>query len=231
MKKIFKLTALLLLVGALVMGCKGNSDDDGLSGTWTKTITFQEPTDSSWSLSGNKLTFTKTNTSSLGINPGYIKRWPIFVSASTFTGVKVKMSGSSSNGGHGLFFVDAENPKQCYRLGIRNGYVLLSKNVEIDDQNEVSTDLIATSKTGKTVYWGDWQDKINKEPTENTVAFYTAKDGSIKLLVNDVLITSIAVPDIKSFYIATYADVAYEEAQANKTVSAKFNFEKFQTAK
>ena len=39
MKKVFKLTALLLLVGALVMGCKGDAGEK-LPGNWTKETTY-----------------------------------------------------------------------------------------------------------------------------------------------------------------------------------------------
>ena len=74
MKKIFKLTALLLIAGSMMMTSCGKpgpdeEDNDGLSGTWTKGITYIEPAQNSavWSKSGSKYTFSVAEVSNLGI--------------------------------------------------------------------------------------------------------------------------------------------------------------------
>ncbi len=232
MKKLFKLATLMIVAASLFIGCNLNAekDDDGLSGKWVRATTFQDNFATPWSLSGNKVTFSRSNTSDLNIQQGYIRYFTKIISNSSFTGVKVKLTSSSRNAGHGLYFLDSENANQYYRFLLRNGNVLFEKIEEVGD-DEICTDLIDKDPSGQTVYWRNWDDKINQEPQENTLTIYTAKDDSIKVLVNDQPIVTIKNSDIKSFYIATVGQVSYKDGQANATVTDTFDFVKFQTSK
>ena len=235
MKKVFKLTALLLIAGAMMMtGCgKGNPDeeDDGLSGTWTKSITYQDQFDSPWTISGNNITFTKTDVQELDIQSGWVKNWTKFISNSAFTGVKLKMSCSSRTSGQSLILADSQNSNRYYRLSLRNSNVLLEQVVDNGDDTETKTDLIHQDPDGKIYYWEDWNTIINQEPGENEIVFYTATDGSMKFLVNNELITSVSDPEIKSFYIAVRGQVDYKDKVAGGTVTSTYKFKKFQTKK
>ena len=233
MKKILTVGLILAAVLSLgLMGCKSDPDKEVLSGKWVKTTTFNDDLPTVFSVSGNKVTFEKANTGDLDINTNSMWWWHPILTTNTFTGVRVKMTCSTTYPGHGLLFVDPDNNNHYYRFSLRNKYVLLEEYTYDPTTGKATTqDLVFDKGDGITYYWGDFKSSINPEPQENEVVFYTAKDGSIKLLVNDTLITSIASPSIKSFYIAVLGQIAYQDKLANNTVTATYNFVRFQTSK
>ncbi len=232
MKKLLSLTLIFAAVLTLgLTGCKNSPDeDDGLSGKWTKSITFRDDLGGRFSVSGNTVTFVNSDYSKVNIeSDNSIWWWTPLVSNSTFTGIKLEMSCTSRTAGHGLLLVDTTDENHYYKLMLRNGYILLSE--EFDDDSSPRKDLISDKGDGKVYYWGDWNTKINQEPQKNEVIFYTLKDGSMKLMVNGETITTLSNPPIKSFYLITVGQVAYADKTANATVKDVYEFKKFQTAK
>lgn len=235
MKKILSLGLLFAAILTLgLTGCAKDPDEnDGLSGKWTKSIEYRNDLGSAYSVSGNTVTFTKDTSTMATMADKEGWWWHPIISNTTFTGVKVKMSCSSRDAGHGLLFIDPTNTKHYYRCELRNCHILLEEVLDDGiEGNDDTTDLIKQETDGKTYFWGDWQSTTNQEPQENEVVFYTATDGSIKLLVNNELITSIANPSIKSFAIAAIGEVNYLDQRSNKkVVTATYKFSKFQTSK
>lgn len=226
MKKLFKVTALLLIAGAMMMtGCKEPEDNDGLSGKWSRSITYKE-LGNPFSVNGSTITFQKSDTKALEVEENKITWWHPTIADIPFTGVKLNLSCNSKNPGYGLLFIDPTNANHYYRFSLRNGNVLLEEN-----NGSSKKDLIEDKGDGETYYFTDWNTLINKEPEENEAVFYTTQDGSINLLVNNTLITTIDNPSIKSFYIATIGAIAHEDSEANATVTATYKFLKFQTSK
>ncbi len=230
MKKIFKLTAILLIAGAMMMtSCgKGNPDeeDDGLSGTWTKSVLYKDPSSTSpFTKNGSTYTFTKTDTASLDISSGRLTYWKADISESLFTGVKVVMSCSSKDAGHGIFLKQDNN--NYYRILLREGAVLVE---EIKNGDE-TTDLIYQKDDGITYYWSDWEDYINEEPAKNELVVYTTTTGAIAVMVNGTTITTIDNPSYTSFTVTAIGQVTYNDKVAGKPVTATYEFKKFQTKK
>ncbi|MBO4532833.1 MAG: hypothetical protein J5726_03960 [Treponema sp.] len=230
MKKVLKLTALLLIAGAMMMGCKGSPDeeDDGLSGTWTKGITYIEPAQNSavWSKNGSKYTFSVAEVSGLGITSGRLSYWTKVISDTPVTGVKLKMTCSSDKAGHGIFLQQDDNNK--YKIMLRDGAVLFE-----EIKNGVETDLIDQSENGNISYWTSaaWDGYIYTEPTANEVVVYTTTSGSIKLLVNGKEIKEVTNPAFTSFVVAIVGQVTYNDQEAGKPVTSTYEFKKFQTKK
>ena len=231
MKKLFKVTALLLIAGAMMMtGCKTGADeeDDGLSGRWTKGIMYIEPAQNSqiWSKNGSKYTFSVAEVSNLGIKSGQLLYWQQNISDTSFTGVKLKMTCSSNKAGHGIFL--RKDDKNYYKIMLRNGAVLFE-----EIKNGVGTDLIDHAEDGKISYWTSekWDGYIYTEPTANEVVVYTTPSGSIKLLVNGKEIQEVTNPAFTSFVVAVVGQVSYNDQQAGKPVTSTYEFKKFQTSK
>ena len=220
MKRFLKITTLLFVVAALAVSCKTNTDNDGLSGKWNKSVVYEEAK-GCFTMSGSTYLFKSLTPAECSLTQNEIIRWPQVVTKEAVVGVKLKMKCSSRSAGHGLYFVDPNDSNTYYRLAIRNSCVLLTEK-----KNGQEKDMVF--KEDSIAYWMDFRDSINQEPQENEIAFYTAKDGSIKLLINGKNITSIDAPNITSFTITAFGQIAYDDADV---VTASYEFLKFQTSK
>lgn len=215
MKQFFRITILLFFVLILLVGCKNNDNDND---NWTKSLNYAE-LDEPFSRIGNSFIFTKSDVESLGIKSGYFFWDSGKISETAVTGFKVKYSCSSRESGHGLLLFDIDG-KGFYEISLKNGWVLFKKVI-----NGYETDLINDNGNGIVYYWTNLKSSINLEPNNNEVVLYTLPNGALKLVVNDITITTVEKPDFQSFYIKIHGVV---DSQDKGSVTSKFDFQKFQ---
>lgn len=218
MKKVFKLTALLLLVGALLVGCKSNADEK-LPGNWTTTAEYNEF--SSGMLKGTGPSYVYKDDYTGGrtyyptkANTFNYSTWRV-VKNSNFTGFKATAKSSPADALYGFAFcinVDSNNDWSYYALIIDDDAFLIKQTV-----------------AGISSVLYDWESNSAIKPVteQNVVTVYT-ENSSIKIFINGVLVKTIASPALKSGYCGVLGCVTYEEYIGASPVTTTYTFEKFQ---
>lgn len=225
MKKIFKLTALLLLVGALVMGCKNNGDPDALPGTWTNTAELYQ----SWvapfdvgtlSASDYTVTYELKQPSALSAEDKPTQSGTYTATSynvtkdQNFTGFRATVN-SNITGGCGFIFcrnVD-ENGKWSYY------YMYINKSGKFKIDRGIKGDW-ATVKN-----W-DESDAVNGKTNE--VLVYTDKSKNIVVKINGKEVATIKDPELKSGGVGVVCAVGYDDVINDTSLKAVYQFKEFQ---
>ena len=234
MKKLLTVAAVLMAAAMFFTGCKNaaNSDDGGedLPGTWVSTVDYYEAnTGNPWSNNKNKVSFSCSNATSLGIEEGYSSTYSCAVSPTQLYGVRAKVKQNAftkAEPGLILFLTttgQGSNTKfdTYYSLTFYKGsYTLYEK-----ESGKESVCLSTSTENGET-YENTWHDAIKQEGNSNEVLFYT--DGNkLVLKING---TKIATIDKKLDSGKTSACM-FVPGGISGAINANWEFLEFQTGK
>lgn len=234
MKKLLSVTAVLIAAALFFAGCNNaaNTPEDApeekLPGTWTTEAdvfsNYTQKPGRAISVTDKTVTFTCTpselQSADIPENGGFYSFVYSFTVDNIYTGFKVSASGSSSKSGCGLIFCGKDEDNNSW-----SGYQLL-----IDYDGIV---LNQYDKGNRTQIIDDWlsNDAIKKEPNTNEIAIYTDSDDSIVIMFNGTKVYTIKNPVHKKGWIGFTTNIAKDDATAGKTVTQKYSFTEFQTAK
>jgi hypothetical protein len=225
MKKVFKLTALLLLVGALLVGCKNNGEDK-LPGNWTTTATYYSYSSALLKGTGPSYVYKDDYSGAIESGAREVDEYPTEANSfnftawtiteeTNFTGFTATAKSSPADAVYGFaFFIDnSTKGKWSY-------YTLI-----IDDDAFMLEQKVA----GSVSILKKWEknDAIKAVTTENKVTVYSNK-GSVYILINDTLVYTITNPVIKSGKCGIIGCVTYEEYTTATPVTTTYKFEEFQ---
>lgn len=235
MKKVFKLTALLLLVGALVMGCKGDAGEK-YYGNWKSASDVEFWDDYNFTTANGsefvyRLENPLTNWGST-VDEGYLST--TYYSATknkTFTGFKATAKANATCG-FTFCWTWRENPdyveggKEQKNL-FKYYYMMIGDNsILLAEQNEKNRTYLTKTASGD----DGWQkcDSLKAIGNENEFVVYTEKNGSIKIIVNGVTFLTISEPTFKSGAVGILETLSGDDQLANKTITATYKFKEFQ---
>ena len=220
MKKVFKLTALLLIAGAMMMtGCK--TDPNALPGSWTTTATLYTHSNET-RLDCNNYTFEYTSDNNY---PGF--NYPTSsgsftyttFSATTeniFTGFKATAKATPSDAPYGFSFniqIDNDSNWSYYTLVIQeNGFKVNYSPF--------------TGKSSTVIDWTD--DEVIKTNDSNLITVYKDKDSSIVININGKNVGIIRNPVLKSGKCGVIGAVTYESYTTNTFITSTYTFKEFQ---
>lgn len=234
MKKVFKLTALVLLVGAMLVGCKNNGGDK-YPGNWKSAneVEFWEDynfTTANGSEFVYKLENPLINWGST-VDEGYLST--TYYSATkdkTFTGFKATAKANATCGFTFSWtwranpdYVDNTTPKNLFKYY----YMMIGDNsILLAEQNESKRTYLTKTASGT----DGWQkcDSLKPIGQENEIVVYTEKNGSIKVNVNGVTFLTISNPNLKVGAVGILETLSGDDQKANKTVTATYKFKEFQ---
>ena len=231
MKKLLTVTAVLMAAALIFTGCKNaaNSDDGGedLPGTWTSDAEvfekYKDHPGRKITVTDKTVTFTCTPSeveSSDVPSQGFYSYPYSFTTESIYTGFKVSASGSSSKSGCGLLFCGqdvGDNSWSGYKLLLDyDGFML--EQIDEGKYSDITTNWVTNSA-------------IKKEPAANDVTIYTDSDSNIVIKINGTKVYTLKNPTYKKGWIGFTANIAKDDVTAGKTVTQKYVFKEFQTAK
>ena len=236
MKKVFKLTALLLLVGALVMGCKGDAGEK-YYGNWTSDVEFWDFDDSFTTRNGSTFTYELpnplTNWGRIVASGSIASNYYSATKQKKYTGFKASATCNSANGNPGFTFcwTSRENPDYV-EGGDEPKYLSKYNYMLIGGRDSI---LIGEIIEGERTYitgtsTNPWQkcSSLKAMPQENEFVVYTDKNGDIKVVVNGVEFTTISNPNLTvggvGFIESLDADIQAE----NQTTKITYKFKEFQ---
>ena len=225
MKKVFKLTALMLLVGALVMGCKNNGDPDALPGTWTNTAKLYQSWDPPFdvgtlSASDYTVTYELKQPSAMSAEDKPSKSGtykPISYNVTkdqNFTGFRATVN-SNITGGCGFIFcrnVD-ENGKWSYY------YMYINRSGKFYIERGIKGDWAIVK---------NWDESDAANGKTNEVLVYTDKNKNIVVKINGNEVATIKDPELKSGGVGVVCTVGYDDVIADTPLKAVYQFKEFQ---
>ncbi len=219
MKKVFKLTALLLLVGALLVGCKGNSGNK-YPGNWTTTADYIDFTTGMLTGTGPSYVYKDDYTGGRSRYPSKANTFTYTTwrtnKNSQFTGFRATAKSSPADALYGFAFcisVDGNGDWSYYSIIIDSDAFMVKQQV-----------------AGVDSVLFDWESNAAIKPVvqSNEVVVYTEKNGAIKLVINGTVVKTIASPVLKSGVCGVLGPVTYEQYAAGTTVTTTYKFEEFQ---
>ena len=235
MKKVFKLTALLLLVGALLVGCKNNGEK--YPGNWKNASEVEFWDDYNFTtVNGSEFVYKIENPLinwGSTVTKGYLST--TYYSATkdkTFTGFKAT---EKANATCGFTFCWTWRANPDYVEGsttesknlFKYYYMMIGyDSILVAEQNEKNRNYLSLSDNGKSY----WQKCSTLKPIgeENEIVVYTDKNGAIKIIVNGSEFMAISNPSFKSGAVGIIETLDGDDQAANKTVTATYKFKEFQ---
>jgi len=235
MKKVFKLTALLLLVGALVMGCKGDAGEK-YYGNWTSDVEFWDFDDSFTTRNGSTFVYELPNPLTnwvKTVKSGYVDTNDYSATKKRiYTGFKATATCNTSNGYCGFTFCWTTRANPDYVEGgdapktlFKYYYMLISKtSILIAESNEGTITYLTGTSTNP------WQkcSSLKAMPEENEIVVYTDKKGDMKVVVNGVEFTTISNPEFKAGGIGFLETLDGDVQAANQTTKITYKFKELQ---
>ena len=232
MKKVFKLTALLLIAGAMMMtGCK--TDPNALPGSWTTVAKFYEYShnDSENRIAGTGPTYVYTPNYDLTeedftypTQPNSFRStiWQMTYDHN-FTGFEVTAVSTADDSIVGIpFYINVDKSttpaKWSYYIFYLNSYNQYRLEVKVNG--------------GQVQQIEDWTtSNAIKGPKEtNTILAYQDKEGNLIIKVNGTQVIVIRPGDllIKQGDVGIITPVTYEQYVARTDYTTTYTFKKFQ---
>lgn len=232
MKKLFKVTALLLIAGAMMMtGCKTDPDEtDKLPGTWTTAATYRTSFgDSTLTKSGSQFIYTKNSYSTTDDpgDPNSFNYTTFYVTDSEeayYTGFKASAKSTPESSIYGLAF----NMQYDYTNKVWSYYVLFmnSNSFKVVEVLNGGPNNGGTSKN--IIDWKDWN-SINLPKDGNEITVFTERDGSIVIRINDEENAGvIRNPVLKKGMLGVIGTVTNDEYTSKTEIKSTYEFKKFQ---
>ena len=238
MKKVFKLTALLLLVGALLVGCEGNAGEK-YYGNW-KSASDVEFWDSSnyyfTTVNGSELVYTiqnpLTSWGKIIETDNIASTYYSSTKDKTLTGFKATEKANSYSG-FTFCWTSRANPDYVEGSTTVSKYLfkyyymlIANSSIIVAELNEGSRTFISLSDDGKS----PWKKCSTLKPIgeENEIVVYTDKNGAIKIIVNGSEFMAISNPSLKAGAVGIIEALDDTNQAANKTVTATYKFKEFQ---
>lgn len=227
MKKIFKLTALLLIAGAMMMtSCgKGNPDEtDKLPGTWTIFTTYHEFSGTGMvTKNGSKYVYTidydNSNVKAPARENSFNYTTWYITNEEIFTGFIANAKSTPDSSIYGFSFCMKYN----YDTEKWSYYTLF-----MDDHSFKVTQVIEDGDSENVIPWTKCE-SINLPSQGNDVTVFTDNDGSIVIRFNnDENAGIIRNPSLKVGMCGIVGTTEYEEYYNKTPIVSTYEFKKYQ---
>ena len=229
MKKLLKVSILLLTAALLFSGCSNassSSEDDSLPGTWTENTgyysSFAAPYQGS-TLTGTNNTFVYTLTKPAEVadedkpEEGTFSYYKYGVTKEkNFTGFKAKASCTSPNSGYGFIFCETSTENKVYSYYT---LILCGKSFILSEK---------VNGTSAKLYEWTQDNAIETEPEENEIIVYTDDDSSIIININGSNVAAIRSPKLSKGACGICCNISSTDVKNNTPIAATYTFEEFQ---
>ncbi len=226
MKKLFKLTAMLLIAGAMMMtGCKTEPDEtDKLPGTWTSNVSCRNFNGAGMiTKNGSNYIYTidynntnikePTNSNSFNFSTWYI------TSEAIFSGFTAKAKSTPDSSIYGFTFCmnyNSTSKEWSY-------YTLF-----MDDHSFKVIQVIEGGDAEDVIGWTDCE-SLNLPSAGNNITLFTDDDGSIVIKFNnDETAGTIRNPTLKKGMCGIIGVTLYDEYQTKTPIVSTYEFKKYQ---